>query len=328
MRNLGLLISAFAVLAASQFALGQAEVEEEGRVIRIGPDQAPNERAPDEILPETMLGGPRFHVRPVGPISDFMIGVAAEPVSDDLRAHVELPNEAGLIVRTVVADSAAEKAGVQELDILVTADGKPLKSMDQLVDAVDNHGKSETAVTLELSRKGELVTVSVTPVKREETLVPGSAPEAMWAMPDGREMQMQMRDLAPMFGMMRGQWFDMNFNMDKVPNGVSISVSKQDDKPIEITIKRGDETWTVVGDDEEALAKLPDDLRPIIEQMTAGESAEPIIRFSPSMPMDNQPGFDMPQPMGHDELQAEMKARLQEVERMMEQMREQMEQQE
>ena len=55
-----------------------------------------------------------------------------------------------------------------------------------------------------------------------------------------------------------------------MPNGVSISIQKQDDKPTHITVKRGDETWNVIGDDPESLKQLPEDLRPFVEQMLHG----------------------------------------------------------
>ncbi len=321
MRSACLLFAALAIGATvSQLAVAQVEIEEEGRVIRIGPDRTENQAAPDVARQRFN----RFASPAESPaLSDFMIGIAAEPVSDELRAHVELPMEAGLIVRTVVPESAAEKAGVKELDILVKADGKPLTSMEQLVDAVDNHGKSETAVTLELSRKGELVTVSVTPVKRENVAIAGNAPGAMLPVPGGRNMQLELRELGPMFGMMRGQ----AFNMNNVPNGVSISINKQNDQPAEITVKRGDETWTVVGDDEEALAKLPEDLRPMVERMTSGEQAGAMFGWSPLVPMDDNGDFAMPVPPRHEDIQAEMEVRLKEVERMMQEMRERIEQQ-
>ena len=56
-----------------------------------------------------------------------------------------------------------------------------------------------------------------------------------------------------------------------VPNGVSVSIQKQDGKPAHITVKRGEETWNVVGDDPESLKQLPEDLRPFVERMLHGD---------------------------------------------------------
>ena len=55
-----------------------------------------------------------------------------------------------------------------------------------------------------------------------------------------------------------------------LPNGVSISIQKQNDKPTHITVQRGDDKWDITGDDAEALKKLPDDLRPAVERMLHG----------------------------------------------------------
>jgi hypothetical protein len=51
------------------------------------------------------------------------------------------------------------------------------------------------------------------------------------------------------------------FGVAQMPNGVSISIQKENDQPAHITVKRGNETWEVVGDDPESLQQLPDDLR-------------------------------------------------------------------
>jgi hypothetical protein len=55
-----------------------------------------------------------------------------------------------------------------------------------------------------------------------------------------------------------------------MPNGVSVTMKKEGDQPAEITVKRGEETWTVTADDPESLEKLPEDLRPFVASMTQG----------------------------------------------------------
>ncbi len=52
----------------------------------------------------------------------YMIGVSCQPVNDSLRAHLDLPEGAGLIVTgEPTADSPAEKAGIQNHDVLMYA---------------------------------------------------------------------------------------------------------------------------------------------------------------------------------------------------------------
>ena len=64
-----------------------------------------------------------------------------------------------------------------------------------------------------------------------------------------------------------------DFNLNQMPNGVSVSIQKQNDEPAHITVKRGNDTWDIVGDDPSSLAQLPDDVRPFVEQMLAGHAA-------------------------------------------------------
>jgi serine protease Do len=72
------------------------------------------------------------------------LGVALAParVARRMRAAVGLPERDGLLVRDVVRDSAAAAAGLQRGDLLVRAGDKPLASMDDLFDALDDGGDS------------------------------------------------------------------------------------------------------------------------------------------------------------------------------------------
>jgi hypothetical protein len=63
-----------------------------------------------------------------------------------------------------------------------------------------------------------------------------------------------------------GQRFDLN----QMPNGVSVAIERNNDGPAQITVKQGDDVWQIVGDDEESLKQLPDDVRPFVERMLGG----------------------------------------------------------
>ena len=60
----------------------------------------------------------------------------------------------------------------------------------------------------------------------------------------------------------------------QVPNGVSVNVTRNGDGPATITIQQGDKTWTVEGDDAEAIAKLPADVRPFVDQILNRDNAQ------------------------------------------------------
>jgi serine protease Do len=68
------------------------------------------------------------------------VALASPRVARRMRAAVGLPEREGLLVRGVVDDSPAARAGVERGDLLVGVAGSPLASMDDLFDALDGAG--------------------------------------------------------------------------------------------------------------------------------------------------------------------------------------------
>jgi S1-C subfamily serine protease len=70
------------------------------------------------------------------------LGVALAPPrhARRLRGAVGLPERDGLLVRGVVAESPAARAGLQRGDLLVAAAGRPLTAVDDLFDALETSG--------------------------------------------------------------------------------------------------------------------------------------------------------------------------------------------
>jgi hypothetical protein len=216
----------------------------------------------------------------------YWIGLAGGKIMPDhvLRAHVELPEDIGLLVASVVPNSPAAKAGIKQYDILLRANDTDLHEMEELVNLVISEGEKKGQIALEVLRKGERETVYLKPEDR-----PADAPRPQlggnfgqgfgggggFAGPEGlpeRLMQefggrfpMEFRNFGP--GVIVGEG---GAGIAQLPNGVSISINKQEGQPTKITVKRGDETWEVTGDDAESLKQLPEDLRPSVEQMLHG----------------------------------------------------------
>jgi serine protease Do len=59
-----------------------------------------------------------------------------------LRSAVGLPERDGLLVRGVMSGSPAERAGLERGDLLVSAAGRPLTSIDDLLDALEAAGET------------------------------------------------------------------------------------------------------------------------------------------------------------------------------------------
>ena len=99
-------------------------------------------------------------------VPKFVIGVSLSEVPDSLRAHVTLPDGAGLMVGSIYPDSPAAKAGLMQYDLLLKCGDTDLQKPKDLQEIVDaSEGKP---ISLTLLRKGEQKTIEVAPIKREE----------------------------------------------------------------------------------------------------------------------------------------------------------------
>ncbi len=103
------------------------------------------------------------------PIADFGIrahggrgrlGVYVDDLRGGLADYFEVPDGRGVLVKDVVEDSPAEKAGIRPGDVILEVDGERIYDTDDLVDAV-RHMKADVDTPVVLLRKGREVTVSV-----------------------------------------------------------------------------------------------------------------------------------------------------------------------
>lgn len=88
------------------------------------------------------------------------LGVATEEPSDDVRAQLPVADGTGLLVRSVVADSPAAKAGLEQNDVLVRFDDQILANSDQLRKLVGTK-KDGDVVHFTYLRKGREATAEV-----------------------------------------------------------------------------------------------------------------------------------------------------------------------
>ena len=75
----------------------------------------------------------------------------------------------GLEVQAVVDDSPAKKAGINEGDVLMTVNGTKIAKMMDLSSQLQEAGKEDKEVTIELKRDGKMVTVTVKPSKMKSS---------------------------------------------------------------------------------------------------------------------------------------------------------------
>jgi membrane-associated protease RseP (regulator of RpoE activity) len=105
---------------------------------------------------DILLGGPRAY-----------IGVSLMNLSPELRDHFGAPKDAGVMVESVQDDSPADKTGVKVGDIVLSVDGKDVKSPADLRNAL-REKKDGDSVRIEVLR-GRARQTFVTNVKERET---------------------------------------------------------------------------------------------------------------------------------------------------------------
>ena len=126
--------------------LGLNSIRLEGGLILALPADAAMQRRAEALAAGKATARPR-------------LGIALAPAraARRMRAAVGLPERDGLLVRGVVADSPAAKAGVVRGDLLVGVNGNPLSSVDELFDALEAGG----GLSLDVLRGTEERTVDV-----------------------------------------------------------------------------------------------------------------------------------------------------------------------
>jgi membrane-associated protease RseP (regulator of RpoE activity) len=94
------------------------------------------------------------------------LGVMLQDVSPSMAKALQLGDETGILINEVVADSPAAKAGLEDGDVIVAFEGKPLGDYADLSQAVGAH-KPGTTVTVTVLRDGKKQDVAVELGERE-----------------------------------------------------------------------------------------------------------------------------------------------------------------
>lgn len=139
-----------------------------------------------------------------GEVKRAYLGVALEELNNDLRRAFKVPLGTGALVLRVMPDTPAEKAGVQEGDIVLEIDGQHVKDRGHLqgiVEALDL-GKQYPLIVL---REGERTTLDVTleamptdfsPARRRSSsTAPDAPPEEKKPTPEFDELGLQVQEI-------------------------------------------------------------------------------------------------------------------------------------
>ncbi|NLH17324.1 MAG: PDZ domain-containing protein [Phycisphaerae bacterium] len=132
-----------------------------------------------------------------------------EPLPELLVKHLRLEPETGLRIQNVLVGSPADKVGLEQDDLIVGLDGKPVKGFEEFVDTIRDMDAGKT-VELKIIHLGETKTAKVA----LETRKPG---DEEWKYPLEPEISYSWNP-GRVFRLQPGQknWFEVP--MEKIPD--------------------------------------------------------------------------------------------------------------
>ena len=101
-----------------------------------------------------------------GIVQRGVLGVRIRTLDGNLAKEKDIDITKGVYVDNVLENSAAEQAGIQENDIILSVDGKNLRSSPELQGAIAQHRPGEEVV-LKINRDGKEMDIKVTLNNRE-----------------------------------------------------------------------------------------------------------------------------------------------------------------
>ncbi len=243
----------------------------------------------------TLTDNPTFLVRSIADGEQFAagkywIGVACSEVPPAVRAQVKLPEKVGLLVENVLPDSPAAKAGFKLFDVLIAVeDGAPFTEVKQLLAKVEE----AKPLKLKILRGGKEEAIEVTPAERPKSegdflkfvdvQAQGGAAGGLAAFVGGAGQASGNLNLiekaAKDFVLVRpsaGLMLPPNVGKpgSGLPENLRITITREGKQPAKILVERKQqeaEKWEIT---EDKLQELPNDLRPVVEQMLKGSPVQ------------------------------------------------------
>jgi membrane-associated protease RseP (regulator of RpoE activity) len=322
--------------AAENPALAPGENPKSPAGVEIQPDNPRQRRV--QIRRVQLIGAPPQVVVQPG----YWLGMACSEAGAALRAQLGLPEGQGLVVERVVADSPAAKAEIRQHDVLLKAGDKPLKEVQNLIDAVQQSDGKE--LSIELIRGGKTQVVAVTPAKQlapaaseqgEESPAAQSREtlrkllESLGAGDDAVKLLLkpleQLESGEPLEAPLRfrflgpGTIVQPEEKAAPLPEDMSITITRKGDKLAKITVRQGDEQWEVT---EDELGKLPETVRGYVEQIMGrlmGSLSDRVLKFD-ELRLDVPPDVTVPE-TPEAEPEGRLEKRLDEMKQQIEQLR-------
>lgn len=150
-------------------------------------------------VPSNMAKNIMAQIIDKGSVTRGFLGVSLQPVDKDIADAFNLEKPEGALVAEVVKDSPAEKAGLQQGDIIVEYNNNCVKSLGSFRNEISlmNPGSK---VTLKVNRKGKIVTIAVTLGSASDSFASDGFIQKM-----GFEVDSLTPDLAKQLGYTKGE---------------------------------------------------------------------------------------------------------------------------
>jgi len=214
--------------------------------------------------------------------SEYWLGVFASRCSPALQVQLKLPKDQGLLVEALQPESPAAKAGLQQYDILLKGNDKPLSDLGDLMQLIDQ--VKDGKLKLDLVRAGKSETVTVSPAKR-----PAHEPGGLW-IPEGAAGSGLGQNVDPNF--MGGQplefriirpgqilppggpttnhpgdrptSFDFITLETRLGDGSKVEIVRHGAEPARVLVTHDKDRWEGTSND---LSKIPEKIRPEVERL-------------------------------------------------------------
>lgn len=248
----------------------------------------------------------------------YWLGLMGGEISPELRAQLGLEG-VGVLVREVVPEGPAAKAGFLQHDILVRSGDQPIASMEDLVGLVSKVGAEGGTLEIEAIRAGKPITIAVKPEQKGVNLLterpievpapfqfrvfgPGGIVQG--GMPQGQAVQVQTQSL---------ENYLVGDIAVKIVSGAEGSL---------VTVQRGENSWNLKDTSPESLESLPPDVRGVVQGLLAGrgKGAAPgnvgvnVDLSGIEAMLPNMPEFFQNRRMGRTDIKAEVEALQRQVE--------------
>jgi membrane-associated protease RseP (regulator of RpoE activity) len=198
------------------------------------------------------------------------LGLALEPLSDVLADQLGL--KTGMVVDFLAADGPAQKSGLRKNDILLEANGTPIKALSDLLQVVAVAAAEKKPVGLVVLRGGKPLEITVTPEPRPVavTVISGQAGEGPAVI-----MAQPMVQANP--GVIMGRGEIKTLGTFSLPGGYEVEIGNAAGRPGEIVVRRKQDgkeerTWKTTPD---KLDVLPEEVRSVLREVLALVAARP-----------------------------------------------------